>query len=254
MNLGEWYSWYDEILADFGFDKSSDEKSAKLLQKLLCKHGMSPNEIKIKENVVIFGAGPSLKENVLEFKQQNMENFSVICADGAVTALLEENILPDIVVTDLDGNIRDLIKSNHQGTIMVVHAHGNNMETLKKYVPNLKNVLGTTQSTPIKDIYNFGGFTDGDRCLFLAEELGAKNIILAGMDFGKIVTKYSRPDIDGELGKVDSIKEKKLEYAKKLVEWMAENKHINICNVSNGETISMVKNIKFQDIHIKNIS
>jgi 2-amino-4-hydroxy-6-hydroxymethyldihydropteridine diphosphokinase len=250
MNLVQWFSWYDAILADFGFDRSADEESAKLLQNLLGDDGLSPTDIKIKENVVIFGAGPSLKENVLEFKQINMENFSVICADGAVTALLEEDIVPEIVVTDLDGNIDDLLTSNHQGSIMVVHAHGNNMETLKKYVPKLENVLGTTQSTPLKNIYNFGGFTDGDRCLFLAGKLKAKNIILAGMDFGKVVTKYSRPDIDGELGHVDSIKEKKLQYAKKLVEWMVENEEITICNVSNGETISMVKNIEFSDIPI----
>jgi 2-amino-4-hydroxy-6-hydroxymethyldihydropteridine diphosphokinase len=248
MNLVEWHSWYDEILADFGFEKSADEESANLLQKLLADHGLSPNDIPIKKNVIIFGAGPSLKENLLEFKQSHTENLTVICADGAVTALLEVDIVPDIVVTDLDGDIKDLLKSNQQGSIMVVHAHGNNMETLNKYVPKLDNILGTTQSTPIKDVYNFGGFTDGDRCLFLAKELGAKKIILAGMDFGKIVTKYSRPDIDGELGKADSVKQKKLQYAKKLVEWMAKNEDITICNVSNGERISSVKNIKFQDI------
>jgi 2-amino-4-hydroxy-6-hydroxymethyldihydropteridine diphosphokinase len=248
MNLVEWYSWYDEILADFGFEKSDDEESAYLLQKLLADHGLSPNDIPIKENVIIFGAGPSLKENLLEFKQFNTETLTVICADGAVTALLEVDIVPDIVVTDLDGDFKDLLKSNQRGSIMVVHAHGNNMETLNKYVPKLNNILGTTQSTPIKNVYNFGGFTDGDRCLFLAKELGAKKIILAGMDFGKIVTKYSRPDIDGELGKADSVKQKKLQYAKKLVEWMAKNENITICNVSNGERISSVKNIKFQDI------
>lgn len=251
MNLVEWYSWYDEILAVFGFDRSADEESANLLQELIGDHGLTLNDIPINENVIIFGAGPSIKENVLEFKRSNIENLTVICADGAVTALLEENIIPDIIVTDLDGNITDLLKSNNQGSIMVVHAHGNNMKTLEKYVPKLDNILGTTQSTPIRNIYNFGGFTDGDRCLFLAEELGAKNIILAGMDFGKIVTKYSRPDIDGELGTADSIKEKKLQYAKKLVEWMAKNEDVTICNVSNGETISGVKNIKFQDISIQ---
>lgn len=251
MNLGEWYSWYDEILNDFGFDRSADEKSAILLKDLIGDDGLNLNDIPIKENVIVFGAGPSLKQNLLEFKRFYTENLTVICADGAVTALLEENIIPNIVVTDLDGNIKDLLKSNREGSIMVVHAHGNNMQTLKKYVPKLNNILGTTQSTPIKNIYNFGGFTDGDRCLFLAEKLGAKKIILAGMDFGKIVTKYSRPDIDGELGNADSIKEKKLQYAKELVEWMAKNEDVTICNVSKGETISGVKNIKFQDIFIQ---
>ena len=61
----------------------------------------------------------------------------MICADGAVTALLEEEIIPDIVVTDLDGKIEDIIDSNKNGAVMVVHAHGNNMENIKKYVPVL---------------------------------------------------------------------------------------------------------------------
>ena len=81
---------------------------------------------------------------------------------------------------------------------MVVHAHGNNMENIKKYVPVLENILGSTQSIPLENVYNFGGFTDGDRCVFLAVKLGAKNIFIAGMDFGKIITRYSRPNIKEE--------------------------------------------------------
>lgn len=248
MNLKEWYSWYDAILEDFEFDRSADEESAKLLQELLDERGLSPSEISIKGKVIIFGAGPSLKENIIEFKHLDLNSFTLICADGAVTALMEENIIPDIVVTDLDGNIDDILKSNQKGAIMIVHAHGNNMENIKKYVPKLNSIMGTTQSCPIKNIYNFGGFTDGDRCLFIAKELGAKNMILAGMDFGKIITRYSRPNIKEKLGKADSIKEKKLIYAKQLVEWMAENEDVCIYNVSHGEKISGVKDIKFQDI------
>ncbi len=92
-------------------------------------------------------------------------------------------------------------------------------------------------------MYNFGGFTDGDRCLFLAVELGAKNIVMAGMDFGKIITRYSRPDIVGSEGLADNIKEKKLEYAKKLVEWIAKNENVIIFNLSHGEKIKGVTDI-----------
>ncbi len=248
MDLKEWFSWYDEILEDFGFDRYADEESAIQLQKLLYNRGLSPKEISINGKVIIFGAGPSLKENVLEFKQLNTDKFTLICADGAVTALMEENIVPDIVVTDLDGNIDDILKSNQDGAIMIVHAHGNNIENIKKFVPKINNIMGTTQSIPIKKVYNFGGFTDGDRSLFIAKELGAKCIILAGMDFGKIITRYSRPDIGKNLGNADSVKEKKLNYAKKLVEWMAVNEDVNIYNVSHGEKIIGVKDIKFEDL------
>ena len=250
MNLDIWFSWYKEILEKFGFDREMDEKSAKMLMKLLVgKDSLSPEDISVKSDTIIFGAGPSIKRNINELKDIKLNNFTLICADGAVTALLEEQIIPDIVVTDLDGKIDDIIDSNNLGAIMVVHAHGNNMDNIKKYVPILKNVLGSTQSTPIGKVYNFGGFTDGDRCLFLAIKLGTKNIFLAGMDFGNVITQYSRPDINDITGKADSVKEKKLKCAKKLVEWAAENEEINIFNLSNGEKIRGVADIKVNEIY-----
>ena len=248
MDLAIWCSWYKEILEDFGFNRKADEESAEILNNLLGDKGfLSPDEISINKNVIVFGAGPSLKENIIEFKKLSSDKFTLICADGAVTALLEEDVIPDLGVTDLDGKIDDILDSNKNGAIMVVHAHGNNMENIKKYVPLLNNVMGTTQSSPLKNVYNFGGFTDGDRCLFIALELGAEKIILAGMDFGKIITRYSRPDIADEIGKADNVKEKKLEYAKKLVEWIAENENVQIFNVSHGEKVDGVEDLKFND-------
>jgi 2-amino-4-hydroxy-6-hydroxymethyldihydropteridine diphosphokinase len=244
MNLEEWFSWYNEILEVFRFDKEMDERSAEILRKLLKdKNSLSPPDLIIKPNTIIFGAGPSLKRNLKELKNLKLDDFTIICADGAVTALLEEEMIPDIVVTDLDGKIEDIIESNKRGAIMIVHAHGNNIDNIKKYVNLLENVLGTTQSIPLENVYNFGGFTDGDRCLFLAVEFGAKNIVMAGMDFGKIITHYSRPDIVGSEGLADNIKEKKLEYAKKLVEWIAKNEKVTIFNLSHGEKIKGVTDI-----------
>lgn len=250
MNLDVWFSWYKEILEEFSFDREMDEQSAKMLRKLLQdRNSLSPKDISIKSDTIIFGAGPSLKRNIKELNEIVIDSFTLICADGAVTALLEEGIIPDIIVTDLDGKIEDIINSNRNGSIMVVHAHGNNMENIKKYVPILDNILATTQSNPLENVYNFGGFTDGDRCLFLAIKLGTKNIFLAGMDFGKIITRYSRPDIAENEGKADNVKEMKLKYAKKLVEWAAKNENINIFNLSNGGKVFGVPDISFNEIH-----
>jgi len=52
-------------------------------------------------------------------------------------------------------------------------------------------------------VYNFGGFSDGDRCFFVTREFGAIKIRLAGFDF--------------EDNDVNPIKKKKLKWAKKLI-------------------------------------
>ena len=138
MNLDVWFSWYKEILEEFNFNKEMDENSAKMLRKLLkYKNSLSPEDISIKSDTIIFGAGPSLKRNIKDLKKLEIDCFSTICADGAVTALLEEGIIPDIVVTDLDGKIEDIIDSNRNGAIMVVHAHGNNIKILKNMFQSL---------------------------------------------------------------------------------------------------------------------
>jgi uncharacterized Rossmann fold enzyme len=42
--------------------------------------------------------------------------------------------------------------------------------------------VGTTQARPFDHVYNFGGFSDGDRCVFLSKEFGAKSIRIIGFD------------------------------------------------------------------------
>ncbi len=253
MNLNIWFSWYKRILDEFSFSREDDEKSAKMLDNILNKQGsLKPSQIDIKDKIIVFGAGPSLKRNIKELKELNLDDFTLIAADGATTALLEENIIPNIIVTDLDGQMEDIIKSNNEGAILVVHAHGNNIDKIEKYVPELHSILGTTQSVPLKNVYNFGGFTDGDRCIFLATELGTKLIVLAGMDFGKIVTRYSRPDLSNFEDKADKIKEMKLKYAKALTEWAGKNEEVKILNLSGGENLNGIENIGIENIlHMK---
>lgn len=235
MEIETWMSWYNKIILDFGFSRKDDEESAKYLDVFLMRYnGLELSELPFKRNMIVFGAGPSLKKHIHILKENlinDLDDFIIISADGATTALLEENIIPNIIVTDLDGKIQDISHANAEGAYLVVHAHGNNIESLKKYLPKLKNILGTTQSTPLKHVHNFGGFTDGDRAVFLAVELGAQNIILAGMDFGEIVTKYSRPDMNQDTGYGDEIKIKKLKYGEELVDWIIKNENATIYNL-----------------------
>lgn len=234
MDFKEWETWYKDILDDFGFLRSDDETTAEELNNILDKKGcLSLDDLKEKcrktGKFIVFGAGPSLKDSIKKLKKDyDLNKYILIAADGATTALIEERVVPDIIATDLDGNLDDILLANMKGAAIVAHGHGNNLENVINYIPYLENILATTQSKPYGNLYNFGGFSDGDRAIFLAVALGAEEILLAGMDFGDVVTKYSRPNNERFLQKADDIKKKKLEYGEKLTNWIIENENVEI--------------------------
>ena len=237
MEFGLWEKYYIEILDDFGFSREGDEESAKLLDEILSTEGcLTLNDLSeivgFSDKYIVFGAGPSIKEHISMLKENyDLKDYVLVAADGATTAMIEQKIVPDIVATDLDGNIDDILLANLRGANIVIHAHGDNIERIASLTSFFNNVLGTTQAQPIGNLYNFGGFTDGDRAIFLAVALGASEITLAGMDFGDIVTKYSRPNISNALEEADDFKKKKLRYAEKFTNWVAENENVEIINL-----------------------
>ncbi len=237
MEFGLWEKYYIEILDDFGFSREKDEESAKLLDEILSTEGcLTLNDLSeivgFSDKYIVFGAGPSIKEHIQMLKEDyDLKDYVLVSADGATTAMIEEKVVPDIIATDLDGKIDDILLANIKGANMVIHAHGDNIEKIASLTPFFNNVLGTTQAQPIGNLYNFGGFTDGDRAIFLSVALGASEITLAGMDFGDIVTKYSRPNIPDMLGEADEFKKKKLVYAEKFTNWISENENVDIINL-----------------------
>ena len=54
--------------------------------------------------------------------------------------------------------------------------------------------------------------------------------------------------MDTKLGKADEIKELKLKYAKKLVEWVARNEDVTIFNISHGEKLDGVQDINIEEL------
>ncbi|MEM3030259.1 MAG: 6-hydroxymethylpterin diphosphokinase MptE-like protein [Candidatus Micrarchaeia archaeon] len=109
----------------------------------------------------------------------------VIAADGATQTLLENGIVPDVVCTDLDGRMEAIREAGERGAVIVIHAHGDNIGKLSGALRLLRGckLIGTTQVEPKGRVYNFGGFTDGDRCVFLARAFGASPIGFVGIDF-----------------------------------------------------------------------
>ena len=240
MTLNGWHKKYQEILNEFGYDRSREIRSSNILNSLLkTRLELNRLERKIKNRTIfVIGAGPSLCYSLPYLKK--FRNFTKIVADGATQVLIENKITPDIVVTDLDGNIEYLKKASDLKSIMIVHAHGDNINKLPNAI-SFKHCLGTTEDKPFGKIRNFGGFTDGDRCVFLASHFGASKIILIGMDFGIHVGKYSKT---GTYDK--SLKLKKLKKGKLLLEWLATKSNADLYTTS--KPIRGFKNIKLVDL------
>ena len=216
MTIVGWESKYRDILKDFGYSRKKDTQSCKLLDSLLPKKASVVKIRDLIENkpVFVIGAGPSLPSCISILKKY--KKITKIVADGATKAIIENNLKADIIVTDLDGDIKSLKKAGRTNTIMIVHAHGDNTEKIH-LVKYFKNCIGTTQTKSVGKVHNFGGFTDGDRCVFLASHFKAKKIILLGMDFGTRIGKYSKTRVLNR-----TIKIKKLRRGKELLEWLAK--------------------------------
>ena len=204
MQFATWEPLYNQILQDFGFSSERDEEGAQLLAELLQYSGdcrPSAEERIRGRKAVIFGNAPSLDRELDALPRMDA---ALIAADGAAAVLLRKGIVPDVVVSDLDGPFPAIQEACQKKVIIVVHAHGDNLDALARYVPQLENIIGTCQCRPSDGLYNFGGFTDGDRSVFLAAELGASSIKLVGFDF--------------EDQSVTPRKRKKLAWAKRLIE------------------------------------
>jgi len=238
MTISGWERKYDKILHEFGYDKKSDIESAKKLDAILKKSSTKKlKQLINKKTVFVIGAGPSLLSSIPYLKKYRATK---IAADGATQALIENSVMPEIVITDLDGDEAALRKAARK-CIVVVHAHGDNQDRLH-LVSEFANCFGTTETKQFGKIHNFGGFTDGDRSVFLANHFGAKKIILFGMDFGTKIGKYSKARVADRKTKL-----KKLKCGKKLLEWLSTKTKVELYTTS--------KPIKgFKKIQYKNLS
>jgi uncharacterized Rossmann fold enzyme len=181
MDFSRWETYYNQILADFGYNREEDERAASVLSEML--EGRPSSLDVLRETIegrVVTVAGDA------ESLEREVDSLSgvVISADEATSVLLDHDIVPDAFTTDLDGRIEDLVRANSQGAVAIVHAHGDNIPALQDNVRKFEGrVVGTTQAEPIKRVHDFGGFTDGDRAVFIADHFGAEEIRLAGFDF-----------------------------------------------------------------------
>ena len=201
MKWKEWEKTYRRIEADFSFPREREVEARDRLSEIIGEEFVREDEIAriVGDEVYVVGFGPNL-ERELELIR---EDFPIIAADDSSVILHEAGIEPSIVLTDLDGDVDAMLDIP---AIFGVHAHGDNIRRL--HLASLfPRRFGTTQIEPAWNIYNFGGFTDGDRCVFLAEHFGAR-IHLVGFDFDNPRIKE---------GKDMERKRKKLRWARYLI-------------------------------------
>ncbi|MFC7134059.1 MULTISPECIES: 6-hydroxymethylpterin diphosphokinase MptE-like protein [Salinibaculum] len=206
MNFAEWEPVYEDILADFGFERAADERARDLLAELLADErtlaldGLDADG----ETVAVAGAGPNLEAETAMAAEAD----AVFAASTAADRLLSAGVTVDCMVTDLDKNPGTVRSLTERGVPVAVHAHGDNVPAVREHVPTFDAdwVLPTTQAAPVGPVVNPGGFTDGDRAAFLADHLGAERLVFPGWDFDD-------PSVDASKGR-------KLRWAERLLAWL----------------------------------
>lgn len=222
MNWKDWEPIYLAIVDRLHLDSSQDRRATAILTEMLSPIDPRPLIVQLQETimnnqVVICGAGPSLEKHIQRtMREEENQDAIYVAADGAVSVLLDNNCHCSIITTDLDGNLNHIREAVEQGTQIVVHGHGDNIQKISEVVPTLDNVLGSTQVEPTNRAFLWGGFTDGDRACHLVAEYAPKRMILAGMDFGSVVGKWSKPDCVSHFPATER-KRIKLEIAQTLI-------------------------------------
>ena len=239
MMISGWKKRYSEIRKEFNYSEKKDIESAVILNSIIKNSNINEKIINLIKDKTVFviGSGPSLSTAIPVLK--NFKKTIKIAADSSVKLLVDNGIIPDIVITDLDGD-ESILKKIGKKSIFIVHAHGDNVEKLE-FAKKFTKCIGTTQSNPFEKIQNFGGFTDGDRGVFLANHFDAKKIVLFGMDFGEKIGRHSNTKKSER-----KIKLMKLHRGELLLEWLS--------TITKSELFTTSKPINgFKKISYKNV-
>ncbi len=192
MRYERWAPLYEQIRAALGYGWAPEERSAKRLRELLDGRGDARAWERLDarlagRDAVVVGLAPRSGPPPLWRLPPAPRSPALLAADGAARTLLDSGLVPDVVVTDLDGPVPSEIAAQSQGAAVVVHAHGDNLAALERWVPAFgEETLGTWAGAPQGGLRNPGGFTDGDRAAFVAAAAGARSILLWGFDLDRV--------------------------------------------------------------------
>ncbi|KAB1188230.1 MULTISPECIES: 6-hydroxymethylpterin diphosphokinase MptE-like protein [Haloferax] len=208
MRFTEWEPVYTQILDSFGFDRAGDEAARDVLASLVTPFDRSRLAWD-GQTVAICGAAPSLADELSLLDDADV----VVAASTAADVVRDAGYDLDMMVTDLDKNPETAVELTASGIPVAAAAHGDNVPAIREWVPQFESehVLGTTQAAPVGPVVNWGGFTDGDRAAFIADELGAESLVFVGWDFDDPA--------------VDEMKAHKLAWAERLVRWLEQRRN-----------------------------
>jgi hypothetical protein len=208
MDFREWEPLYEEILSDMGYDRGSDENSVRILKAVTMGSDLQSGDDaaeRLGHTVTIVGNATCLEDDIA---RKGIEG-TILCAGSAVGRLMSTGYTPDMVFTDLDGDIGPQIDASSKGAYTFIHAHGDNQDLIVRYAPLFKGpVVLTTQAEPEYTVFNYGGFTDGDRAVCFAAHYGVRDIRLLGFDFEHPMPKE---------GSDPAVKKHKLEWAERII-------------------------------------
>ncbi len=194
----EWLELYPVVTDLLGIDPARDSVASYVLRNLLLQSRMTLRLEHIGRVAVVVGAGPSLSSSLPRLADCLSTRVPIVAADGATRAVVELGLAPKAIASDLDGDVDAILEACRRGSTLFLHAHGDNIERVLELYPELsracREIVGTTQvPNPPYPLINLGGFTDGDRACLAAYLLGARRIVLLGMDLSSsYIGKYSK--------------------------------------------------------------
>ena len=209
MEFSEWEPVYEEILADMGYDRSEDEGCVRILKAVTLNSDLITDDEAagfFGPVATVFGDAQCLESDMSAHPPEG----TLIASGSSVRRLMAMGIRPDVVVTDLDGDIGPQLEASAGGSLTFVHAHGDNADLVRTYAGRFTGpVILTTQSRPENTVFNFGGFTDGDRAVCIAESFGVRKVCLEGFDFDSPSPKQ---------GSDPAVKLRKLSWARRIID------------------------------------
>jgi len=176
FDIDWWWEFQDQINTQFNFSRIREEVATRMVA----------HSDFIKTSIAHYFRGRDLVLIGAAINQSfSIPNSSLIVADGALRACLEKDIIPELIISDLDGYLPDMLWATQNGSKIIIHAHGDNISRVHQYSAKL-NPICITSTYPSDSTFCWGGFTDGDRATMMSLSLGCASIKLLGFDFNKV--------------------------------------------------------------------